>query len=327
MFRMTLAAASTFCLLSVADASSCDLPDGYSKTSEAYFDWALELIESEENSADCFRHAAEMGHKTAQFYLAGLYLQGKGVTENPELAVFWFRRAASDGGFYDGRAAEALAKLYLAGRGVEMSIAEYIKWSEIGENRKSAYAAEISVLAANAKQGDIEAKGRLGFKYLVGEIPGEEVTVTTTRKGIALLREAAIGGDNGSLAILAGAHRAGRWVPKNPYRAIQWLKVGAKRGDAGSQYALGQMYLNGEGVEINHAVAYVWFNLAASSSDDSFRHAAAEWRDLIYGFLTPDEREEVAETSSAIWEMWPPSAIPPPPNAEELQRTSNAVNR
>ena len=310
MFRIAWAAVSAFCLLSIEPASSCELPSGSSGAAGAYLTQGIRS--SGEKRADCFRKAAERGHRTAQYFLGGLYFRGEEVPQDAGQAAFWYRRAASGDGLYDGSAAWSLATLYFTGEGVELDIAEGLKWAAIGQERKAAYAGQIATLTKNAQRGDRESQFDLGVKYLIGEVPGEIGTASANRTGIAWLRKAAIGGHDGALTFLAGAHRTGHWAPKNPYRAMQWLKVGAKRGDAASQYALGEMYANGEGVQTNYAVAYVWYNLAASSSDKSIRRLATIMRDAIHAVLTPTERKEMAEISTAIWEMGPPPTVPPP---------------
>ena len=46
-------------------------------------------------SADWYRKAAEQGHARAANKLGGMYLKGRGVEKNQELAISWFKRADS----------------------------------------------------------------------------------------------------------------------------------------------------------------------------------------------------------------------------------------
>lgn len=49
-------------------------------------------------------------------------------------------------------------------------------------------------------------------------------------------------------------------------QAFLMLKPQAKRGNAGAQYVLGQMYVDGEGVTKNTDAAVKWFKLAAEQN-------------------------------------------------------------
>ena len=307
--RMVFAVGGVFYLLSIGQASPCELSDGSSDSAGAYYSQGV--MSSGPERASCFRKAAEQGFRPAQYALGNLYFTGQGVPEDAGQAAFWYRRAASNGGLYDGRAARSLALLYLLGIGVELDMDEGLKWAEIAEEREAAYAWQLADLTKNAQRGDVESQFELGSKYVFGEVPGEGGTEADRRIGIAWLRKAAIGGHDGALIFLASFHRVGsHGVPKNPIRAIQWLKVGAKRGDAASQYALGEMYANGEGVQTNYLVAYVWYNLAASSSDKSISKLATIMRDALDAVLTPTELKKMAAISTAIWDMGPPPTVP-----------------
>ncbi len=60
---------------------------------------------------------------------------------------------------------------------------------------------------------------------------------------------------------------------------IEWLPL-AKRGDASAQYSIGVMYREGKLSEPDHTLAYMWFNLAATSGNRFFgsirEHAASK---------------------------------------------------
>lgn len=309
-----LAAASALIAVSAwsSPAFPCEIPEGGSNLAGAYFAKGVMTEESAER-AECIRKAAERGHRGAQVALANLYYKGNGVPKDAGQAAFWYRRAASAGGTFDGRAALALARLYMAGEGVVRDLDEASKWVDLAIQRLDAYEQRIAALKKKAERGDTESQYRLGVKYLVGEMPVGAGTVVAIGQGIAWLRKAAIAGSNGALIFLASAHRVGHWgVPKNTNRAIQWYKVGAKRGDAGAQYALGEMYAKGEGVEQNYLVAYVWYNLAAASSEQPFRKLATLMRNAIEAALTPAERSKLQAISTAIWERDTPPTVPLP---------------
>jgi hypothetical protein len=75
------------------------------------------------------RLAAEQGHTTAQCQLAMMYLEGKGVPENPAAALRWYWKAAA--GDYSAEACFTLANLYFDKRGVRPYVQEAYAWATI----------------------------------------------------------------------------------------------------------------------------------------------------------------------------------------------------
>ena len=71
--------------------------------------------------------AAETGDPDAQYKLALMYMEGKGVKKNEKTAVFWLKKAS------DQEHIEAMKKLswcYLNGRGVKQSLYESVALSQ-----------------------------------------------------------------------------------------------------------------------------------------------------------------------------------------------------
>ncbi len=72
-----------------------------------------------------FRVLAEQGNASAQFSLARLYRQGRGVTQDYAKAVRWYRKAANQG--YAGAQA-SLGFMYDKGQGVPQDYVEAHMW-------------------------------------------------------------------------------------------------------------------------------------------------------------------------------------------------------
>ena len=97
-------------------------------TVEAWFYLGLLSSTEESTRADrddaaavvFYRFAAERGLVQAQFNLALMYAEGRGVERDPEEAVRWYRLAAAQG---DPRAVRALAIATVTGEGVERDTA------------------------------------------------------------------------------------------------------------------------------------------------------------------------------------------------------------
>ncbi len=69
---------------------------------------------NDELAVSWFRRAADQGHAVAQYNLGVMYADGSGVERNDELAVLWFRRAAEQG---DATAQQNLENLSAADHG------------------------------------------------------------------------------------------------------------------------------------------------------------------------------------------------------------------
>jgi tetratricopeptide (TPR) repeat protein len=92
--------------------------------------------------------SAEQGDAKAQYQLALLYHQGKGVPQDYAEALRWFRRSAEQG---DAGGENGLGSSYLYSRGVQKDYAEALRWY-----RKS------------ADQGYSKAELNLGIMYYQG---------------------------------------------------------------------------------------------------------------------------------------------------------------
>lgn len=85
------------------------------------------------------RKAAEQNHPAAQTGLGYMYLLGLGVARDDEMALHWYRKAADLG---DGAAQYGLGVLYAQGRGVDMDQAEALKWYRKAAEQGNARALE-----------------------------------------------------------------------------------------------------------------------------------------------------------------------------------------
>ena len=63
---------------------------------------------STEQAAYLFRSATKQGHESAQYSLGLLYEHGQGVTQDLEMAEYWYQNAAAGGSTW---AEEALNRL------------------------------------------------------------------------------------------------------------------------------------------------------------------------------------------------------------------------
>ena len=88
----------------------------------------------------------------------------------------------------------------------------------------------------------------------------------------ALARE-----DPGAAYDLALRFFRGDGVRQDSYRALQWMRDAAERGDLGAQSALGRFYLTGlEEMGSDPREAEKWLSIAASRGDEEARGLLAE---------------------------------------------------
>jgi TPR repeat protein len=97
-----------------------------------------------------WRPLADEGNADAQYRIAVLYDLGRGVAQNPQFAVQWYRRAAESG---HANAQHNLATMYELGEGVEP---EY------------ALAAALAWFRRAAQQGYAPSQCSLGAMYATG---------------------------------------------------------------------------------------------------------------------------------------------------------------
>jgi TPR repeat protein len=88
-------------------------------------------------AAELWRPLAELGDTGAQYLLATLYAEGKGVDRNDAVAFMWFQRAASHG---DAAAQYNVGVSYATGAGVQKSDVEAAKWFRRAADQGVAFA-------------------------------------------------------------------------------------------------------------------------------------------------------------------------------------------
>ena len=64
---------------------------------------------------------------------------------------------------------------------------------------------------------------------------------------------------------------------------MKWYRLAAEQGHTKSQSNLGVMYYKGLGVPLDHVYAHMWWNIAASSGNET----ASKNRDIVAEEMTP----------------------------------------
>jgi TPR repeat protein len=135
-------------------------------------------------AAKWYRKSAGQGFAPAETNLGNLYLNGRGVEQDAEVAMKWYRKAADRG---DSGGQNSVGFLYASGKGVAQDYAEAMKWFRKSADQNN-FVAQCNVGALlekglgvpkdekaaaewygkSAEQGYADAQYRLGVLYEEG---------------------------------------------------------------------------------------------------------------------------------------------------------------
>lgn len=273
-FRLALVLAVSSTLVTPASANSYkieEVAEAYADAMEAKdYSRALKIVEP----------IAEDGNPSAQNWLAKMYLNGQGVTQNVQEAFRLFTLSANAG---NGWSQYYLGLLMLEGMGSEIDAYNYLNMSArqgIGEAQ-----AQLGILLSPMRQRDYPAQ------------LGESVDSDAIRSAY-WHRKAAEQGHRVGQYNLGLAYTRGLGVPLNPAEAVRWYRLAAKQGYPPAQNNLATSYSLGEGVGEDSLKAYMWYVIAAASGGD----IATDNRDAVRAILTPEQRTRAEELAMRCFE-------------------------
>ncbi len=200
--------------------------------------------------------AAEMGDPIAQFKLANMYYEGRGLARNDPEAAGWYARAAEQ---EHSEAQFILGTMYEKGDGVVRNDDEAYKWISRAARQGHARArvmleSDKWVNHTNARKVGHESTGSTQEGALHHEPSPEQIDDYIRRAGE---------GDMDAQYNLGIIYYHGEGVPRNFEGALIWFHRAAEQNDADAQYNLGLMYGKGEGVDKSHKHSLEWFQKAA----------------------------------------------------------------
>jgi TPR repeat protein len=185
--------------------------------------------------------AAALGDSAGQNVLGNMHREGFEVAKDPKEAMRFYQLSWGQG--YN-RAASNIADIHYKGDGVPKGPAEGFKWLKLA-----------------AEGGHQPSQLRLGSAYREGD-----GTPKNDDEAIRLLTPFATQGDAAAMAELADGYR--RTFDKKDFsRSFEWASKSAAKGHSGGQEILGQLYLNGQGVERSVAKAIANFRLSAAQNN------------------------------------------------------------
>jgi hypothetical protein len=160
---------------------------------------------NDEESAKCYRRAAEQGLAGAQYYLGDCYYFGIGVSKDKEEALKWYKLAAEQG---LAGAQYSLGCYFYTDSASKDDKKEAVKWFQLA-----------------AEQGLATAQYNLGVCYLHGEGVSEN-----DKEGVKWLRLAAEQGDASAQASLGVCFYLGQGVVDDYVEAYAWYIIAAMNG-------------------------------------------------------------------------------------------------
>ena len=169
------------CLMAVAfvtaPAFSADLWDSlWGNSNEVNFDKALKAFKSHDDATALreLHPLAEQGDARAQFYLALMYKNGRGVPEDYKTAVKWYTLSAEQ---EYAKAQYNLGILYKDGEGVPQDYKEAVKWWRLSAEQGYAKAQNNLGASYGRGQGVLQDYGRAHMWYNIAASNGEEKSV------------------------------------------------------------------------------------------------------------------------------------------------------
>jgi TPR repeat protein len=208
---------------------------------DAEFNLGLEFA-SEKNFVEArkwYQKAADQGHLRALNNLGNIYILGRGVPVDLELAKKYLTKPATTG--------IAVSQLGMASAFfAQKNVAEAMPW-----------------LRRSIQGGFIGAYGRYAASLYRGE--GVERDVTAA---LDLARKVAKRGDGNSQALVALIllQNADK-MPADPKEAYELARTSAERGNSFGERILGTCYYRGFGVKQDFQEAVHWYRLSAEQND------------------------------------------------------------
>ena len=208
------------------------------------------VIQNDEQAVEWYRRAAEQGHAIAQYDLSWMYQHGRGVSQNSSEAAQWCRRAAEQG-YADAQNTLGWRYQYVRGVGAQ-NYDEAIRWY-----RRA------------AEQGHADAQANL--------------RVLSARGGAPTLRSEQINTDDVQAVRLDyrstpteeinfdGRHTISRGFGRHNVRTFLHYQRAAQQGDTTAMNNIGVMYANGRGVDQDYDEAIIWFSNAARQGNATAR--------------------------------------------------------
>jgi len=214
---------------------------------------------------------AKQGNSNAQFDVASMYQNGRGVKPDLGKATEWYKKSATQ------KNPQAISRLKL-----------------LEENEE-----RFKKVQAQAEKGNAESQYKLGKMYT----EGTGVNIDYAR-ATAAFKSAAEQGYTKAEYKLGLHYYEGTGVRQDRKIAYKWFKAAATQNLPAAQYYLGKMYAEGSGVKQNYTTSLEWLNKAI---DGGFNQARGEIIDVSEKMkvkeaekVSPPPSKEAAASSEKV---------------------------
>jgi uncharacterized protein len=206
---------------------------------------------------------ATAGNAKAQTALGQAYADGNGVTQNFDLALKWYHKAADQG---DADAANALGVMYRTGSGVDSSKEEAVAWYREGARKGSGVAMfNLGVSYYNGDGLNVDVATAYAWFTLAKESGVKDAADSVTRMDTEL-RPSEI---NTALKTIAKMYAEGGEINPNDAESVRWYRAAAERGDKDAQVNLGKALIAGRGTPVNYVEGHKWCESAAKQASSA----------------------------------------------------------
>jgi len=267
-------------------------------------------LEDYKTAFEKFKPLAEQGHADAQYNLAVMYGDGRGVTQDYREAVKWYRLSAEQG---NAEAQITLGEMYATGKGVIQDSKEAIRLYKLSARQGNAiahvaqhrlgemykyglgvtrdYKEAIKWYKLSAEQGNAKVQSWLGMMYYYGKGVAQDYKEAV--KWYRLSAEQGIALAQSNLGVM---YEEGQGVVQDYKEAGKWFRKSAEQGFAGGQNNLGVMYEKGQGIVQDYQEAVKWYRLSAEQGN-----AGAQFRLGVIYYYGKGVAQDFKEAVKWYW--------------------------
>jgi len=204
-----------------------------------------------EKAFDWLQKSAKQEYIEAQFHLAQVYETGKGIAQNQEQSVYWYRQIAE----------RDMTQLEIDNTQFDLNQRK----NESQEN----YEQRMTWHRQKLRESYVAAQFNLGYAYENGEGISQD-----DKQAVYWYRKAAENGYKRAQFFLGCAYYDGQSVPQDYQQAVYWYQQAAQdtedhfdKGDIDAQFNLAYAYQKGEGISQNDGKAVYWYAKVAKKED------------------------------------------------------------
>ncbi len=233
---------------------------------------------------------AKQGNSNAQYDVASMYQNGRGVSPDLGKATKWYKKSAAQDNV------KAVNRLRLM---------------EANEER-------FKKVLAQAEKGNSDSQYKLGKMY------SEGIGVSIDNAKAAKAFESAASQGHAKAEYNLGlCYYEGTGVKRNRATAYKWFKAAAEQNDPAAQYYLGKMFATGSGVGQNYATSLEWLT---KSVDGGFNQARGEMIDVSERMkMSKAKKKESAPAKKVIAKKTRPVAKTSKPKTEKAKVKVNTA--